>query len=196
MTCHVTGAVVAPDGTAFADQVLTLWRDPVSMRAVSGRGVAPETQVIMTDAAGLVDFEIEPGSYIGQGGDPARPWPFVLTVPVAEAADFADCLHVEVERSTRFRLYRGTDFVCEFDVPDEDGNPADLIGWSVSIYEPSAAITGILTATLLAEAPARVRLEMPWQPEFETGRSYGFYLQFTSPTGRTVSWPQMGFDIQ
>lgn len=94
-----------------------------------------------------------------------------------------------------FLLNAGSDFICEFTVPDEGGEPADLTGWTVGFHERHAAIAA-LTPTVLDAQIGLVRLDMAWPVELQDGRNYSFRLLFISPTGQRVTWPEMWFRIQ
>ena len=90
MVVAVSGAIKRPDGSAYANSVLTFTRSPARLEAVARDTIIPTTVTATTDAGGVLAVDLYPGAYALEGADGLRR---SITVPGGvSSADIADLI--------------------------------------------------------------------------------------------------------
>jgi hypothetical protein len=81
---------------------------------------------------------------------------------------------------SRIATNRGSDIDADIQFTDEDGNPFNLFGWTVSTYDVSPALTtptNLVTVTTTDELDGRVHVRIEWDERLEVGVGYQVRLR-------------------
>lgn len=84
-------------------------------------------------------------------------------------------------RETIYTINRGSDLDFVLQWPDNDGNPMDLTGWSVSVFEPSNGIADHVSALIVDAETGTIQVRIEWQ-DGNKGRGGTFRLQVSQGT--------------
>lgn len=96
MAATITGTAVNSQGVALTSGVIQLESSPRAVVASGASTIFPSYIEAEIGAAGAVEFDAEPGDYVGLYYPGAATGPFtatfLFTVPDEEAATFNECL--------------------------------------------------------------------------------------------------------
>lgn len=83
-------------------------------------------------------------------------------------------------RNNTFYVNRGSDLEFTFNWPDGAGGNADLTGYTVTSFEPDAALADQTTVTLTDPATGEITVRIEWLDEQKTGVNMPLRLQISS----------------
>jgi hypothetical protein len=76
---------------------------------------------------------------------------------------------------SRIATNRGSDIDADIQFLDEDGEPFNLFGWTVSAYDVSPALTtptNLVTVTVTDATQGNIHIRIEWDERLETGVGY------------------------
>lgn len=91
--------------------------------------------------------------------------------------------------SDTFTLNRGSDLDFTFHWPNPDGSNADLTGYSVTPYDESSVLTGLITLTITDPATGLITGRVEWSDSIPDGRSCRFRVRVSIGQNQKTTSP-------
>ncbi|MEM9700240.1 MAG: hypothetical protein AAF943_15785 [Pseudomonadota bacterium] len=79
-----------------------------------------------------------------------------------------------------FNLNWGSDLQFQFAWPNGAGSAADLTGYTISVLEYSAQLTGFIAAQIVNASTGVVQIDVQWDSSFPKNQTLKFRLQIQS----------------
>jgi hypothetical protein len=88
---------------------------------------------------------------------------------------------------SRIPINKGSDWEDVVSLVNADDTPFDLLNYTVSIFDESAALTGLVSVSVLDEAAGQILLRINWSDTLETAIGYQFRVRLFNDPDDTTS---------
>lgn len=88
---------------------------------------------------------------------------------------------------SRIAINKGSDWENVVSLVNADDTPFDLLNYTVSIFDESSALVGLVTVSLLDEEAGQILLRIDWSNTLETGVGYQFRVKLFNDPDDTTS---------
>ena len=86
--------------------------------------------------------------------------------------------------SDELTITRGSDLSALFTLTNEDGSAFDLTGYSVSVFDSSAWLSGLISLSVVSPATAgKITMTLPYSADLRDGRQNWFRAGIQDASG-------------